>query len=119
MDSTFSPSTALRVTCLCAQWCGTCRDYQSIFESLKLEFPQLAFEWIDVEDQADLVDPIEVENFPTLLIAQSGKARFFGTITPHVETIRRLIQAHLTDGGVASYPAEVNALAQRLTAQAS
>jgi hypothetical protein len=90
-----------------------------VFAQLKAEFPQLAFEWIDVEDQADLVDPIEVENFPTLLIAHGGQARFFGTITPHVETIRRLIQAHVGGGGTSSYPAEVNALVQRLAASAS
>lgn len=111
------PNSLAFVACLCAQWCGTCRDYQAVFEQLKAEFPQLRFLWIDVEDQAELVDPIEVENFPTLLIANEGHARFFGTITPQVQTIRRLIQANLEGAGAAPYPNEVNALAKRLASQ--
>ena len=110
-----SVTTPLLIACLCAQWCGTCRDYEPLFAALQAEFEQARFQWIDVEDQADLVDPVDVENFPTLLIARDGQPLFFGTVTPHLETLRRLIQNHL-DG--ASQPvaqaADVVELAQRL-----
>ena len=26
----------LDVVCLCAEWCGTCRDYRATFDALKL-----------------------------------------------------------------------------------
>jgi thioredoxin 1 len=104
----------LLVACLCAQWCGACREYQPLFDSLRKEFPWATFRWVDIEDDADLVDPVEVENFPTLLISQAGQARFFGTVTPHLETLRRLLQAH-SDGGQAALPdTHVQALNQRL-----
>ena len=89
--------TPLLVACLCAQWCGTCRDYQPLFKQFEAQFPGIRFVWIDVEDQADLVDPIEVENFPTLLIARDGQPVFFGTITPHLETLRRLVLQYADD----------------------
>jgi thiol-disulfide isomerase/thioredoxin len=89
---------ALLVACLCAEWCGTCRDYQAPFMQLQSEFPSAHFRWIDVEDQSDLVDPIEVEDFPTVLIATGGQGRFFGTVTPHIDTLRRLIQTALLGG---------------------
>ena len=109
-----SASHPLLVACLCAQWCGACREYQPLFDSLQKEFPQATFRWVDIEDEADLVDPIEVENFPTLLIAQGGQARFFGTVTPHLETLRRLLQAH-SEGQHAALPnPHVQALNQRL-----
>ena len=57
----------------------------------------MTFVWVDVEDHADWVDPIEVENFPTLLMALGETPLFFGTLTPHVETLRRLIQSQLKD----------------------
>ena len=57
---------SLLVVCLCAQWCGSCREYRSTFEQVAEAFPDMRFLWVDIEDQADLVDPIEVENFPTL-----------------------------------------------------
>lgn len=88
------PSPALIVACLCADWCGTCREYRPLFTQVQQEFPDIRFVWIDIEDQADLVDPIEVDNFPTLLIAQHDTPHFFGVITPHIDTLRRLIQTH-------------------------
>ena len=104
---TYSPHPALLVACLCAQWCGTCGEYRHVFAQLQAEFPDCHFVWIDIEDEADVVDPIEVENFPTLLIAAGGQARFFGTVTPHLETARRLIQAQLNAGSSAAVPTSV------------
>ena len=72
------------------------------------------FIWVDIEDQAELVDPVEVENFPTILISASGQPRFFGTVTPHGETLRALI-ARSTDASPWRGGDEVVQLAQRLT----
>ena len=113
-ESTSVPAPLL-VACLCAQWCGTCRDYEPLFAALQAEFGQARFQWIDVEDQADLVDPVDVENFPTLLIARDGQPLFFGTVTPHLETLRRLIQNHLESlAKPATQAPDVVQLAQRL-----
>ncbi len=110
----------LLVACLCAQWCGTCRDYQPLFDKLQQEFPLIRFLWVDIEDESDLVDPVEVENFPTLLIAGPNDVRFFGTLTPHIETLRRLIQTHLEhDPGRALADANAVQLAQRLRKRAA
>ncbi len=88
-----APLTQLLVACLCADWCGACRAYRPLFDALAIKFPQARFVWVDVEDEADLIDPIEVENFPTILIAVGKEPRFFGTVLPHIETLERLIQA--------------------------
>jgi thiol-disulfide isomerase/thioredoxin len=93
------------VACLCADWCGTCRDYQAPFEQMQAQFPGARFVWIDVENESELVDPIEVENFPTLLITRREQALFFGTVTPHMETLQRLIRAQLT-GDARALPAD-------------
>ncbi len=94
--------TQILVACLCADWCGACREYEPLFESLALKFPNMRFLWVDVEDEADLIDPIEVEDFPTILIASAEKALFFGTVLPHIETLERLIQDRMTVGEHAS-----------------
>ena len=86
----------LQVVCLCAQWCGVCRDYAALFEQAAAEFgARCEFAWVDIEDQADLVDGVDVENFPTLLLARSDRVLFFGTITPHAQTLARLVQGAL------------------------
>ena len=86
------PDRAVLVACLCAEWCGVCRDYRSVFEQVQARFPQVRFVWVDVEDQADLVDPIDVDDFPTLLIAVGDEARFLGTLTPQAEMLDRLVR---------------------------
>lgn len=92
-----TPDPSILVACLCAEWCGVCRDYRSAFEQVQSRFPQARFVWVDVEDQADLVDPIEVDNFPTLLIAVGDQPRFFGTMTPQAETLERLVRDRTAD----------------------
>jgi thiol-disulfide isomerase/thioredoxin len=87
----------LHVICLCAQWCGTCRDYASRFEQIGKSFPQVRFSWIDIEDEADLVDPIEIETFPTLLITRNGDPIFFGSLLPHFQTLERLVRNSLAE----------------------
>ena len=118
MSSPSSEAPSLLIACLCAQWCGTCRDYRPLFEQLQAEFSTARFAWVDVEDEADLVDPIDVEDFPTLLIASGGQTCFFGTLTPHLETLRRLVQAELDDPSPAHPDATVQALTHRLLARA-
>ena len=86
------------VICLCAQWCGVCRDYESRFSQVELKFPLVKFLWIDIEDEADLLHPLDVENFPTLLLAAGDEPRFFGPLTPHPETLERLIRSHVHEG---------------------
>jgi len=115
MTSAISPSPPrLLVACLCAQWCGTCRDYRPLFDQLQAEFAAAQFVWIDIEDEADLVDPVEVDNFPTLLVVADGQARFFGTLTPHIDTLRRILQTQLSAERAPSVAPEAQALAQRV-----
>jgi thioredoxin 1 len=100
MSSTQAPQ--LLVACLCADWCGACREYKPLFDSLARKFPNVRFLWVDVEDEADLIDPIEVEDFPTILIAKDQNSLFFGTVLPHMETLERLIQDKASAGEHAS-----------------
>ena len=97
-----SPDASVLVVCLCAEWCGVCREYESRFTQLQSKFPQARFLWLDVEDEADLMYPLDVENFPTLLLAVGNAPRFFGPVTPQPEMLERLIRAQTQD---ASAPA--------------
>ena len=83
--------SGLLVACLCAEWCGTCRDYHPEFTQLGKEFLQHRFVWIDIEDHAGLAPDIDIENFPTLLIARQGRLLFAGTMLPHIAHLRRLL----------------------------
>ena len=81
------------VACLCAAWCGTCRDYRPGFEALSARFPEACFLWLDVEDDAELLDDYEVETFPTLLIQRHETVLFFGTMLPHHDLLQRTLES--------------------------
>jgi thioredoxin 1 len=83
---------ALQVACLCADWCGTCREYAQAYAALQASRPDVSFHWLDVEDEADLLGDLDVENFPTLLIGVNGQPVFFGVLLPHIQTLERLVQ---------------------------
>ena len=84
---------ALWVVCLCAEWCGACRDYRPLFEQVARAHPALRFAWVDVEDHADLADDFDVETFPTILVAGAEGTRFLGPMLPHAQTLARMLTA--------------------------
>ncbi|MDY7578648.1 thioredoxin family protein [Herbaspirillum sp. RTI4] len=81
------------IACLCAEWCGSCREYGEQFAALAQRHPQHHFVWIDIEDEADLVGDLDVDNFPTLLIQHGGTVAFFGTVKPDIQLADRLFKA--------------------------
>ena len=82
------------VVCLCADWCGTCREYAQVFEALQQALPAHRYRWIDIEDEADALGDIDVETFPTLVIGgRDGAVRFAGPVLPQPGQIARLLQS--------------------------
>jgi thioredoxin 1 len=81
------------VACLCAAWCGTCATYRATFDEVAARHPDKQFVWIDIEDQADLVGDLDVENFPTLLMQRGDTVAFFGTMVPDGGVADRLVGA--------------------------
>ncbi len=83
----------MTVACLCAAWCGTCSSYRATFEELALRHPDKTFVWIDIEDQAEVVGDLDVDNFPTLLVQRGDTVAFFGPMLPDGAVADRLVQA--------------------------
>ncbi|MGE0799179.1 MAG: thioredoxin family protein [Lautropia sp.] len=113
------PSGASRwlVACLCAEWCGTCRDFRAPLARLAAQLPAHAFAWLDIEEQPDLAGEIDVETFPTMLIQDGTRILFYGPVLPDTDGLRRLLRA-LDENGPqpVADDAEVRALAARLAA---
>jgi thioredoxin 1 len=93
------------VVCLCAAWCGVCRDYYSIFRTVAARHPDLRFAWVDIEDRADLVGDMDIETFPTLLMLDHSGVRFQGAVTPNPATTSRLIGSSMQGSKVVSHDA--------------
>jgi thioredoxin-like negative regulator of GroEL len=87
------------VICLCAEWCGVCREWREPFEQLAAAHPDLRFAWVDVEDEAQAMGDVDIETFPTMLVARGDSPRFFGPVQPSAALLSRLL-ASLVEGPV-------------------
>src|SRR5512133_1733678 len=86
------------VICLCAEWCGACREWRALFAQAAAMHPDLRFGWVDVEDEAAALGDVDIETFPTLLVADGGRPLFFGPIQPSGAQLTRLLANLLRDG---------------------
>jgi thioredoxin 1 len=123
-----APSTPtaepLLVACLCAQWCRTCDAYRDTLvatrDAMRVGHPDAAtrFVWVDIEDESDLIGDLDIEDFPTLLLARGDRVLFFGPVMPHAQTLDRLVRSALDTDlpplSDATLAPEVRALPARL-----
>lgn len=88
-------SPAVLVVCLCARWCNVCEDYRSVFDQVRASVgqdgPESVFVWLDIDDDDELLHPLEVEKFPTLLIAVDESPRFYGPLAPQSTVLERML----------------------------
>lgn len=59
------------------------------------KYADIVFLWIDIEDHADLLGDLDVENFPSLLIQYGDIVNFFGCIHPDAGVAERLLKSQL------------------------
>ena len=105
------------VICLCAAWCGVCKEYQKGFAQLSAAFPEVNFLWLDVEDLEDVVGDLDVETFPTLLIGSGQSAYFLGPLLPQISVLERMIHSFVAgDAPVSGLPQEASPLFRRVIA---
>src|SRR5512139_1213336 len=90
-------AATIHVACLCAAWCRLCDGYRAVLESLADQFDRdgvaVQWHWVDIEDEAELVGDLDVETFPTIVVADDLRVRFAGPVEPQRETLQRLLRA--------------------------
>jgi len=82
---------------------------------LAARHPELQWRWLDVEDEAELMDSfgIDIETFPTVLLCREDRALFMGAIPPQAEALLLLIDRL---GGAGEPPAGIGGAAAALAA---
>lgn len=99
---------------LCAAWCRTCDDFRTTFEAIAVEHADATFVWLDIEDDAALLDEVDVDDFPTLCIYHDARLVHFGVSLPQRAVVRRLIEAFGPSSSTVIGPGSIDALPMHL-----
>jgi thioredoxin 1 len=79
--------------------------------------PALRFAWVDVEDEAEAIGEVDIETFPTLLVARGDEPLFLGPVPPSGAQLARLLATlQAQQRPSPSLPPEAEALFGRLLA---
>ncbi len=90
-DAAAATQDALTVICLCAEWCGSCREFAPTFGALAAAQPGDVFRWVDIEDEPELVGDLDITTFPTLIVASPLGLHFGGEVLPQGALVARLV----------------------------
>ena len=85
----------LYVTCLCAEWCGVCREWRPLFDALQVQLsPEIAatWSWVDVEDRADDLGDFEPQDFPMLAVQRGHDLLYCAALPPLRDVWLRLVK---------------------------
>jgi thioredoxin 1 len=51
-----------------ADWCGPCKTQDPILEELEEDYPDVAFEKVNVDEQQEVANEYQVRSLPTLVV---------------------------------------------------
>lgn len=57
-----------------AQWCGPCRVFAEVFESLSEKYPDIIFGKVNIEEEPDLAKDFNVRSIPFLMVFRGNLA---------------------------------------------
>ncbi len=92
----------LWVICLCAQWCGICRQMQASLLQEQRFLPMVRWLWVDIEEHANLLGDLEVETFPTYLIGRRGEVLLYAPGPTQPAAIASYVMPYASDRVAAS-----------------
>ena len=56
------------------------RDWLPMFTAQARAHPHMRFAWVDVEDEDEAMGDVDIETFPTLLVARGDQVLYFAPI---------------------------------------
>lgn len=67
-----SQENPLVVVDLWAPWCGPCRRFGPIFESVSKELDQVLFVKVNIDEVREVADNLGVQSIPTVIFMKNG-----------------------------------------------
>lgn len=79
------------VVCLCADWCHVCRGMEADFRGMQVRIPGLRWVWLDIEAHDSLVEDLDINTFPTYLVATAKDVLLLAPGPTSVEALTHFV----------------------------
>ncbi|KYG66865.1 thiol reductase thioredoxin [Bdellovibrio bacteriovorus] len=75
-----------------AAWCGPCRRFGPIFESVAMKHKDIVFGKVDTEAQQELAANFEIQSIPSLAVIKEGDIIFFQPGALPEEVLEQIVE---------------------------
>ncbi|MCC6138819.1 MAG: thioredoxin [Bdellovibrionaceae bacterium] len=75
-----------------AEWCGPCKSFAPVYESVSKKFPNVIFGKIDTEKQPELAAHFEIRSIPTIMVIREQIELFFQPGALNEELLIELVE---------------------------
>ena len=76
-----------------ASWCGPCRGFAPVYESVSEANPDIVFAKVDTEDQPGLAGAFRISSIPTLMAIREGVVLYSQAGALPEQALAQLVQA--------------------------
>lgn len=76
-----------------ASWCGPCRTFAPVFETVSEANPDIVFAKVDTEDQPNLAGAFSISSIPTLMAIRDGVVLYSQAGALPEQALTQLVQA--------------------------
>ncbi len=75
-----------------AEWCGPCKSFSEIYQSIADEFPDIVFGTVDIEQEQRLAQDFHVRSIPQLMVFKEKVVIFSESGVLPASALKDLIQ---------------------------
>ena len=78
-----------------APWCGPCRIFSPVFDEVAIEFSEVVFGKINVEEYPELAAKFKIRSIPKICIIKSGEIIAENTGALDSESLRNFVKENI------------------------
>lgn len=75
-----------------AQWCAPCKHFAKVYESVAMQFPNIVFAKIDIEQSPEFAESFNIRSIPHLMVFKLGIAIYSEAGSMPESTLKELVE---------------------------
>ncbi|HVT62876.1 MAG TPA: thioredoxin family protein [Legionellaceae bacterium] len=78
-----------------APWCVPCKQFKEVYEQVSVQYPDILFGSVNIEEEASLAELFELRSIPHLMVFKQGMAIYSESGSMPESILRELVEQAL------------------------